>query len=230
MNILQAIGNFFQELMENSLFIVFLIAMIGYAIGGIRIKGVELGTAAVFLVALVFGHFGYTVPDIVQNLGLALFVTAVGFIAGPRFFRNLRKNAKSYVLLGGIVILAGALTCAAIILIADIPSPLGVGILSGSLTTTPGFAAAKEVVKDSADLVTLVSVGHGVAYPFGVVGVVLFVQLIPKLLKANMEEERAKFQATQEVEIKSYTGKVLSVDPFGMMGLCPGGRLRYSLR
>ena len=217
MNILKAIGDFFSGLMGNTLFIVFLIALIGYAIGGIRIKGVELGTAAVFLVALVFGHFGYEVPAIVQNLGLVLFVTAVGYIAGPRFFRNLRKNAKSYVLLGAIVILIGALTCMAIVLISGIPSALGVGILSGSLTTTPGFAAAKEAVKESADLVTLVSVGHGVAYPFGVIGVVLFVQLIPKLLKVNMEEERAKFTATQEIEVKTFRGKLRSVDPFGMM-------------
>ena len=109
---------------SSTLFIVFVIAFAGYVAGRIQIKGVGLGTAGVFLAALVFGHFGYADGSLlhaagivttsaaalkrdmslVQNIGLLCFVTAVGFIAGPGFFHNLRKNARSYVLLAAVII------------------------------------------------------------------------------------------------------------------------------
>ena len=99
----------------NILFLTFLVTVVGYLFGRIEIKGVGLGTAGVFLVALVFGHYGgsdnsllhqiglVTVDEakmktsmkLIQDLGLLCFVTSVGFIAGPKFFSNLRRNAKS---------------------------------------------------------------------------------------------------------------------------------------
>jgi putative transport protein len=95
--------------------VVFLIGTLGYLIGGVKIRGIELGTAGVLLAALVFGHFGFVIDAFVRNLGLVCFVTSVGFIAGPKFFRNFKQNAKSYVLLGLLIILSGALCCAAIV-------------------------------------------------------------------------------------------------------------------
>ena len=109
-------------------FCVFAIAAVGYLLGRITIKGVSLGTAGVFIVALVFGCFLYPqlsdqlligeetsyvsqALKIVENMGLVLFVTSVGFIAGPNFFSNLKKNFKSYVLLGLLIIVIAAVTC-----------------------------------------------------------------------------------------------------------------------
>ncbi len=191
----------------------FLIAFLGYALGYIQIKGLSLGTAGVFLVALLFGYLSTlpvleTIPllskfyigessetimsgyDFIADVGLVLFVTAVGFIAGPNFFRNLKKNAKSYVPLGAIVIASGALVALVFALIPGIGSAFSTGILSGALTSTPAFSAAKQVAEASGQE-GLVSLGHAIAYPFGVVGVVLFVQIIPKVLKADMAKERA---------------------------------------
>ena len=169
-------------------------AVIGYLVGSIKIRGVELGTAGVLLVALVFGHFGFEVPDLVRELGLICFVTSVGFIAGPKFFRNFKINARSYILLGAIIIIIGALTTIGIIEIAGVPSDVSVGMMAGALTSTPGLAAAIDAT-GSANA----SVGYGIAYPFGVVGVVLFVQLVPKFLKTDMAAERARFEAAQNV-------------------------------
>ena len=113
-------------------FCVFVIAGLGYLLGRITIKGVSLGTAGVFIVALLFGAFLYTplanqlkvggstyvsnALKIVENLGLILFVTSVGFIAGPSFFGDLKKNFKSYILLGVIIILMCGLSCAGCII------------------------------------------------------------------------------------------------------------------
>ncbi len=190
----------FQEnVFSNTLMMVFLIAVIGYLVGSIKICGLELGTAGILLVALVFGHFGVEIPDLVRELGLICFVTSVGFIAGPKFFRNFKSNAASYILLGILVIAAGAFVCVAVIKVFGIPTDISVGMMTGALTSTPGLAAALEATGSDA-----ASVGYGIAYPFGVVGVVLFVQLVPKILKVDMAEERAKFEAAAGVEVEEY--------------------------
>ncbi len=220
------------------MFCVFVIAAVGYALGRITIKGVNLGTAGVFIVALLFGCFFFAplsaqLPNytdkalkIIENLGLILFVTSVGFIAGPKFFSNMKKNFKSYVFLGILIILAGGLSAVACIYLGEVFGygatietregfvAMIVGLLSGSLTSTPAFSAAKDTVLPEFE--SLVSVGHGIAYIFGVLGVVLFVQLIPKMCRANMDEERAKLTAVSDGEAKKeYKGKLIHLDGFG---------------
>ena len=219
-------------------FCVFLIAALGYLLGRITIKGVSLGTAGVFIVALLFGAFFYNplveqlkvggttyvtnALKIVENLGLILFVTAVGFIAGPNFFGDFKRNFKSYIVLGLLIIIIGGLSCAACIIFdnkvygrdLEEVSAMLVGLLSGSLTSTPAFSAAKATVTSDA-LEAIVAVGHGIAYLYGVVGVVLFVQLVPKFCKANMEEERAKLSEANPEMPSKLTGKELELDPFG---------------
>ncbi len=229
------------------LFVVFAVLFFGYALGRIRVKGISLGDAGVFIIALLFGALFFGVNEagellfeasskpydfsqgltIIEALGLILFVTSVGFIAGPKFFGNFKKNFKSYVLLGFIIILAGGLSAVLCIYAgeifgygATIESQDGfvamiVGLLSGSLTSTPAFSAAKATV--APQFTGLVSVGHGIAYIFGVVGVVLFVQIIPKLTKANMDEERAKLVIKTE-EGKKTIAKLFEIDHMGIAG------------
>ena len=217
---------------------IFAIAAIGYGLGRITIKGVNLGTAGVFIVALLFGALLFNpladqlkvggtsyvtnALKIVENLGLILFVTSVGFIAGPNFFGDFKKNFKSYILIGLIIILVGGISCWACT-VFDIKvygrdpkeaAAMLVGLLSGSLTSTPAFSAAKATVTTDA-LEAIVAVGHGIAYLFGVVGVVLFVQLVPKFSKANMEEERAKLSENNPEVPSKLTGKELELDGFG---------------
>lgn len=232
------------------MFCLFAILFVGYALGRITIKGVSLGDAGVFIIALLFGalfccnmapegsaaanifgfapvEFNHEWLEIVESFGLVLFVTSVGFIAGPKFFANMKKNFKSYVLLGFIIILAGGLGAFACIMLGkhvigygagatDIDGFVAmiVGLLSGSLTSTPAFSAAKATV--AAEYQSLVSVGHGIAYIFGVVGVVLFVQLIPKLTKADMDAERAKIAGGGENEVKKSVLNLLHLDHMGV--------------
>lgn len=231
------------------LFVVFGVLLFGYALGRITIKGVSLGDAGVFIIALVAGALLFSVNKdnellfaasakpydfseglkIIESLGLVLFVTSVGYIAGPKFFGNFKKNFKSYVLLALIIIIAGGLSAVGCIFVgkfigygSTIETQDGfvamiVGLLSGSLTSTPSFAAAKATVAE--EYVGLVSVGYGIAYIFGVVGVVLFVQIMPKLLKANMEEERAKLSVNSDKAEKKKSGKKLfEIDHLGVAG------------
>lgn len=232
------------------LLVTFAVILFGYLIGRISVKGVALGDAGVFIIALLFGALLFFVDEkdsalqfigsskpydfstgfsIIESLGLILFVTSVGYIAGPKFFGNFKKNFKSYVLLGIIIIFAGGLSAVACIYAGEIFGygvegmeqdgfvAMIVGLLSGSLTSTPAFSAAKATVAEQYQ--GYVSVGHGIAYIFGVVGVVLFVQLIPKLTKADMEAERAKLVvAVEEKKSLIEPKKLFEIDHLGVAG------------
>lgn len=242
--------NFFSEVISVSgvsylIFSIMAIVALGYLLGRVTVKGVSLGTAGVFVVSLLYGAFFYdNLADamktaeiashglkIVENLGLVFFVTSVGFIAGPKFFKNLKNNFKSYIMLGFVIILAGGLTCVICYLIgrnfeSDNKQFLAMmdGLLSGSLTTTPGFSAAKETVKNfyaatpelASGYEDAVTVGHGIAYLFGVIGVVLFVQILPKLVHADMDEERRKLASVDTGETNTIVGKLINIDDMGL--------------
>jgi putative transport protein len=199
-----------QFLINNPILSIFLIALIGYAFGRISIKGISLGTAAVLLIALVFGHFGITIPSIVQNIGLVFFVTSVGFIAGPMFFKNFKSHAISYVILGLIVVTVGILICIVIILLTPLGSDLAIGLLAGALTTTPGLGVALEATGSD-----YVSIGYGIAYPFGVIGVVLFVQFIPRIFRTNMAKEREQYKQMEKKTVVTKK-KRITFDPIGL--------------
>lgn len=217
---------------------VFAIAAFGYILGRITIKGISLGTAGVFVIALIYGGFfgvffnsRFVIEEvnyasqalkIVENLGLVFFVTSVGFIAGPNFFKNMKKNFKSYVLLGLVIILSGGIAAIACILIDRVlesgtdPKQLTAiitGLLSGSLTSTPAFSATKEAV--AAQYQDAVTVGYGIAYLFGVIGVVLFVQLMPRIVHADMAEEVRKITHVETGDVAKFKGKLLEFDDFG---------------
>ncbi len=216
--------------------LTFAILALGYLLGGVTVKGVSLGTAGVFLVAILFGwlctlnfenvsllgsfYMSGTSEAVVknlkgpvQNIGLILFVGAVGFIAGPNFFKNLAKNFKTYILLGVVIILSGTLVAVLCILLTDYGSEFWAGILSGALTSTPGFSAAVDAATENIARITL---GHAIAYPFGVVGVVLFVQLMPKFLKADMNKERSLLKLGDAEEKRDYS-KFFKCEDFGFM-------------
>lgn len=197
---------------------IFLIGFFGYMLGGIKVYSIELGTAGVLLVALVFGHYGIVTPDIVREMGLVCFVTSVGFVAGPNFFRNFKQNAASYVLIGVLMIISSALSCVLIVKVSGISPALAVGLLTGALTSTPGLAAAIEAAGEYGNLA---SIGYGIAYPFGVISVVLFVQLIPKILKADMAKEREILEAVTDItKSKSIFQNLYSFDNAGFFSVC----------
>ena len=217
------------------------IAAVGYLLGRITIKGISLGTAGVFVIALVYGAFFGThfnsrfviekinyasqALKIIENLGLVFFVTSVGFIAGPNFFKNMKHNFTSYVLLGVVIILSGGLTAILCLLVGRAiesgqpgydPGQLTAmisGLLAGSLTSTPAFSATKEAV--AAQYQDAVTVGYGIAYLFGVIGVVLFVQLMPRVVHADLDEERRKITHVETGDVAKFKGKLLEFDDFG---------------
>lgn len=227
------------------LLVIFSVLFLGYILGRIKIKGISLGDSGVFLVALLIGALFFGVDEsgallfnfsnnynfssslsLIESLGLILFVTSVGYMAGPRFIQNLKSNFKRYAPLGVLIPLMGGIIGIGCILLGEVVGygstieeqdgfvAMIVGILSGALTSTPAFSAAKATV--SSEYMGLVSVGHGIAYIFGVVGKVLFIQLIPRIEKADMEKERALLLPATNVEEKKNDKKLFSLDSAGL--------------
>ena len=219
----------------SMVFVMFLIGTVGYLLGAISVKGVSLGTAGVLLAALLYGIFTSFVPSftlggseivlldaaikskfsLVSSIGTAMFVTSVGFIAGPKFFRSFNRATMSYVYMGIITIGLGSLiTVLFVLLDKDLSSSMATGLMTGALTSTPGLSAAKEVAGEGADQVTA---GYGIAYLFGVLGVVFFVQLMPRILKINIPEERKRFVAANTIPAGQIKRSLEKVDPFGFL-------------
>ena len=223
----------------STIFVVFVIVVLGFLIGGVKVKGISLGTAGVLLVAIVAGVIFYLCGNeqgetvlkigsksvafwnssvsstfsLISNLGTVMFVTAVGLIAGPKFFRSFNKSMMAYVAMGAAIVLTGV---GITILLAAIDKNMNIamatGLLSGSLTSTPAFGAAKE---SAGELAGDVTAGYGIGYLYGVLGVVLFVQLMPKLLKVDIAKERETFVAANTIQIADDGKKRFTIDEFG---------------
>ena len=191
-----------QLLLDQPLIALFAIIASGLLFGSFTIKGINLGSSGVLFTALLAGHLGYSIPGGIGTLGLVLFVYCVGIGAGGRFFASVaREGATLGKLALVIVATGGAITWAGAKLL-DLPVDLATGIFAGALTSTPALAAATESLTDAA---SGVSIGYGIAYPFGVIGVVLFVQLLPRLLKHDLNAIAAEHDAEDNTDERVIT-------------------------
>jgi putative transport protein len=190
-----------SNLLAEQMLVLFAILALGSWLGHLSIKRFSLGPAGVFFVALLFGHFGLTVPRAIMDLGLLLFVYAVGLQAGPSFFRTFRRQGGRFVAIAATAVLTAGLTTVAVAQVLRLPPSLAAGLFTGAVTNTPALAAAIDavarVMPANADLV---AVGYGVAYPFSIIGVTLFVQLMPRLLHRSVPEAEAQWLEQQRRE------------------------------
>lgn len=174
------------DILINPTFVLFAVLFLGLLLGNASIKGISLGSSGVLFVALAAGHFGLKVPDGVIGMGTALFVYCVGLGVGNRFFSSLCSKGSALVLLSLIVVGIAGLVAWGLCGLMGIESRIATGLFAGACTSTPAFAAATESVHDAQGM-SAIGAGYAVAYPFGVVGVVLFVQLLPRLLRKNLD-------------------------------------------
>lgn len=177
-----------QTLLHTPVFVLFAVLSLGLALGRLSFKGISMGSSGVLFAALLAGHFHLQIPQGVTELGTALFVYCVGLGVGNRFFASLRSRGSKLVLLSLLVVGAAwgiTLLCCRFL---GISTSIGVGLFAGACTSTPGLAAAAEALQSAGQDTGAVNIGYGVAYPFGVVGIVLFVQLLPRLLKRSLDE------------------------------------------
>ena len=181
-----------METFLNPYIAFFVIVGLGIAIGNISVKGISLDSSAVIFVAFFFGYLGVEMPEIIQKLGLIFFIYSVGIQAGPGFFESFKQQGLKLIVITATIIASAALLTAGFSLSLDIPIDLAVGLFTGALTSTPGLAAAIDSTKS-----TVSSIGYGIAYPFGVLGVIIFVKVIGSFFKVDYKKEELRY--TEEI-------------------------------
>lgn len=183
-----------KELLNLPYFSLFLIIILGFLIGNIKIKNISLDVSAILFVAISFGYFGTRIPEDLKYIGLVLFIFTIGFQAGPSFFETFRSEGKKLTVLTFIIIFTGIFATIISALIFNFNENTAGGLFTGALTSTPGFAAITELstkIKES-------TLAYGISYPFGVIGVVLFVKLFPKLFNFNIAKAEESFNINLE--------------------------------
>jgi putative transport protein len=184
----------FDLLAENPLLLLFTIIGLGYLIGNISIFGLKLGVAALLFVGMFFGALDhrFRLPDHIYIIGMVLFVYAIGLQAGHGFFASFKKRGLQSNLIGATLLSIGAVTALLLYKLMGLPASSIAGLFCGALTCTPAMAAAVESAKvvgtnipaATRDLyVNSTVVTYGLAYPFGVFGVILAFFICNRFLK-----------------------------------------------
>lgn len=190
-----------SALFAQEMLVLFAILAIGVWLGGLSVRGVSLGSAGVLFTAMVFGHFGLSVPKPIMDLGLLLFVYAVGLQAGPRFFRTFRRHGIRFAFIALSVAGTGALATIAVQRWLGLSFELAAGLYTGALTCTPALAAAIDAaVRLAPGSSGTISVGYGIAYPFSMIGVVLLIQFLPQIMRRELSHEEQDWEREKESE------------------------------
>lgn len=178
----------------HTIFVLALVVSIGILMGKIKVFGISLGITWILFVGIFFGHFGLIIDDdilhFVKEFGLILFIFSIGMQVGPSFFSSFKEGGITLNLLATGVVLLGVITTYVIHVITGLPISTMVGILSGAVTNTPGLGAAQQTyyeVTGSND--PSIAMGYAVAYPLGVVGIILSLILFRYIFRINIEKE-----------------------------------------
>jgi putative transport protein len=207
----------------HSVFVFALVISIGIILGKIKIFGVSLGIAWILFVGIAFGHFGLiidpTILHFMKEFGLIMFIYSIGMQVGPSFFSSFKKGGVKLNLLAVSIVLLGVVTTLVIYSITNLPISTMVGILSGAVTNTPGLGAAQQTFFDITGAPdATVSMAYAVAYPLGVIGVIVSLILFRYIFKINLENEKKeldKLDDTRFTVAKMFSLKISNPAVFG---------------
>ena len=181
--------------------VISLTAILGLLIGSIKIRGIKLGVAGMLFSGLLLGHFGLTLEphlmSFLKEFGLALFVFTVGLQLGPGFFNSLKKDGLKLNALAVLIVLSGA---ALVFLLGhywlEWDTGALAGVFSGSTTNTPSLGAAQQAMAGTgnADSASKAAMAYAVAYPFGVLGIILVIILIRAFFRIDPKQELAEIK------------------------------------
>ncbi|MDZ7642060.1 MAG: TrkA C-terminal domain-containing protein [Desulfurivibrio sp.] len=173
---------------HSELVITFLIVLLGIAFGNMTFKGVGFGASGVLIVAMAAGYLYPTLEavDILADLGIVLFLLCVGLEAGPSFFRAFKLHGRRFISNVLVLLAISGVNTVAIIVITGIPIGIGLGLFAGSFTSSPALISALQFSPEEE-----VIFGYGLGYPFGLLGVILFITIAMRLLRPKMEAELA---------------------------------------
>jgi len=197
---------FAKESVAQTIIIYSFVIAIGVVLGKIKVFNISLGITFVLFAGIAVGHFGFAVNhlvlDFAKDFGLILFVFAVGLQVGPGFFSSFRKGGITLNLLAMAIVVLGASTAVVLHFVTGTSMPVMVGILSGAVTNTPGLGAAQQALSEvvsgtEASQMPDISLGYAVAYPFGVLGIIITMLAIRRLTRTDIAQELRTYNELQ---------------------------------
>jgi putative transport protein len=191
-----------QGPVAKAILAVSIVAAAGLALGSLGIRGIRLGAAGVLFAGIFFGQLGMHIDErileFVRDFGLLLFVYTVGLQVGPGFFSSLKQRGLQLNALGAAVVLLGGVIVAGFRFLFHFPVPVIGGLFAGATTNTPSLAAAQAALQNAAipnpASGDLLGMAYAVAYPFGIVGIILTMVLVRRLFSIDVESEARSVQ------------------------------------
>lgn len=182
------------------------VAVLGLGVGGLKFRGIGLGVAGVLFVGLIVGkflsvqqiHVEAAQLELARELGLILFVYTVGVQVGPGFVDSLRRQGLGLNVLAAAVVAMGLVITVLFHKFGGVDLGIAAGLFSGGTTNTPSLAAAQQAIHDSAATVQPPAIGYAIAYPFGVVGIIVAMLLVRVVARLNVEDERTRLNQQLE--------------------------------
>lgn len=202
-----------------------LTVVFGILFGHLKFGHIKFGIAGVLFFGILFGHIGFptdesqtTILNFVRDFGLILFVYSIGIETGPRFLSSFRKDGLKLNLIAVGGILMGLLVTILISYNTNIKPDILTGVMCGAVTNTPGLGAATEIIKDQGLPTDMLGAGYAIAYPFGVIGLLLIIVLIRLLFRINIKEEEKSYLesiGTTDSKLESVEITVMNPNIFG---------------
>jgi putative transport protein len=211
----------------HAILVLAAVAVLGLALGSWKFRNVSLGIAGVLFAGIILGHFGLTIdPDVlhfVREFGLILFVYTIGMQVGPGFLTSLRNQGLPLNLMALSIVLLGALVTVGIAGATGLDWAAAVGLFTGATTNTPALGAAQEALRSLGEVdpsrVDLPALGYAVAYPFGIVGIILSMLLFKTLFRVNLARESEQFHKAHMSDKEPLQRMNLLVDNPNLNGL-----------
>ncbi len=192
------------------------ISVLGVAIGKISIGKVRLGIAGVLFAGLLVGHFGGQfdshVLHFIKEFGLILFIYSIGIEIGPRFITSFRSSGLKMNLLAAMIIFLGFFIAIAIKVIFDLDTEVAVGLMCGGVTNTPSLGAAQSLIGEQfangAEMAKTTGMSYAIAYPFGIIGIILVMFLVRFIFKIKLDKEIDNY----DQDLKKHSTQVQAIN------------------
>jgi len=207
----------------HSILVLALVIAVGLLLGKIKIFGISLGTTWILFFGIFLGHLGLHIDaevlHFLKEFGLILFIYSIGMQVGPSFFSSFKQGGVTLNLLATGVVLLGVTATCVIHLVTGLPIATMVGILSGAVTNTPGLGAAQQTFSDVTGTTNpTIATAYAVAYPLGVVGIILSLVLFRYLFRINLSQENSTLDEMDDSKLTEAHMFSLSVMNPAIMG------------
>lgn len=191
---------FMGEGIAHTVLVLSLVIAVGVLLSRVKIAGISIGVTWILFVGILAGHLGMKVDHdtlhFIKEFGLILFVFSIGLQVGPGFFSSFKEGGLKMVGCGVAVVLLGAAITYIIHLVTGTPMTTMVGVMSGAITNTPGLGAAQQAYLDATGVNDpTIALGYAVAYPLGVVGVIVSLLAVRFITRVNFAEENKGLEA-----------------------------------